>query len=66
METSIKLDDQLLNEAKQLSHIENTEELVQKALERYVTILQNNQQLLALRGKVEFWDDEDINSDSLD
>ena len=61
METNIKLDDRLLNEAKQLSHIDSTEEVIQKALERYVTVLQSHQRLLDLRGKVEFWDDEDTN-----
>lgn len=59
METNIRLDDQLLNEAKQLSHIQSTEELIQRALERYVTTLQQSQRLLDLRGKIEFWDDED-------
>lgn len=59
METNIRLDDQLLNEAKQLSHIQSTEELIQRALERYVTTLQQTQRMFDLRGKVEFWDDED-------
>ena len=60
METNIRLDDRLLNEAKQLSHIDSTEEVVQKALERYVTTLQSYRSLLDMRGKVEFWDDEDV------
>ncbi|MFD2573249.1 type II toxin-antitoxin system VapB family antitoxin [Spirosoma soli] len=58
METSVKLDDQLLNKAKQLSHIYNTDEVIQRALERYVTVLQANQRLLEMRGKIEFWNDE--------
>jgi Arc/MetJ family transcription regulator len=59
METNIRLDDRLLNEAKQLSHIDSTEEVIQKALERYVDTLQSYQRLLDMRGKVEFWDDEE-------
>lgn len=62
MEANIKVDDRLLDEAKQLSHIQNTEEVIQKALERYVSTLKGYQGLLALRGKVEFWDDESASS----
>ena len=58
METNIKLDDRLLNEAKQLSRISSTEEVVQQALERYVNMLQSYKNLLDMQGKVEFWDDE--------
>lgn len=63
MEATIKVDDRLLDEAKQLSRIENTEEVIQQALARYVSTLKGHQGLLALRGKVEFWDDEVTSSD---
>jgi Bacterial antitoxin of type II TA system, VapB len=60
MEASINVDDRLLDEAKQLSHNQNTEEVIQQALERYVSTLKGYQGLLSLRGKVAFWDDEPI------
>ena len=59
METNIKLDDQLLDKAKQLSRIQSTDEVIRYALEQYVTKAQEFQQLLDLRGKISFWDDED-------
>lgn len=60
METNIKLDDQLLDKAKELSHIQSTDEVIQYALEQYVTRKQAFQNLLDLRGKIAFWNDEDI------
>ncbi|WP_018617738.1 type II toxin-antitoxin system VapB family antitoxin [Spirosoma luteum] len=58
METNIKLDDRLLDKAKQLSHIQNTDEVVRYALEQYVVKAQAFKQLLDMRGKVSFWGDE--------
>ncbi|WP_155296294.1 hypothetical protein [Spirosoma rigui] len=56
MEATMPVDDRLLDEAKQLSHTENTEEVIQKALTRYASTLKGCQGLLALRGKVAFFE----------
>ena len=54
MDANIKLDEQLLNEAKQLSHIQSTDEVIQRALDNYVKML-NRKQILDWPGKVH-WD----------
>jgi hypothetical protein len=52
METNIKLDDRLLNEAKQLSHIDSTEEVIQKSLERYGRYITELPAIVGYAGKI--------------
>lgn len=56
MRTNIDIDDDLMEKAKYFSSKKTKKDIVQEALELYVT-LNNQKKLLDLRGKIEF-DDE--------
>ena len=58
MRTNIDLDDQLMQQALMLSQAKTKKEVVELALQSFVKNLQR-QQLLALRGKVQWEGDLD-------
>ncbi len=59
MRTNIDLNDQLIEQALQLSHAKTKKEVVGLALANFVQMLQR-QQLLGLRGKVAWEGDLDL------
>ena len=61
MRTNIVLDDKLVEKAMKLANIRTKKELVNKALEEYVKMLQKKN-LLDLKGKIKFEDGYDYKS----
>jgi Arc/MetJ family transcription regulator len=59
MQTTIDINDDLLQKAMDISHLTDKKQVIELALENYVLSRQSYQQLMDLRGKVEFWDEEE-------
>ncbi|QKZ12493.1 type II toxin-antitoxin system VapB family antitoxin [Spirosoma sp. KUDC1026] len=59
MQTTIDINDDLLQKAMDISQLTDKKQVIELALKSYVSSGLNYQRLLDLRGKVEFWDDEE-------
>lgn len=59
MQTTIDINDDLLQKAMAISQLTDKKQVIELALKSYVLSSPNYQRLLDLRGKVEFWDDDE-------
>jgi Arc/MetJ family transcription regulator len=57
MRTNIDIEDSLISKAMAMSKIKTKKDVVNKALEEYIKLLQR-QKLLQLKGRIEFFDEE--------